>query len=58
MERTLPNKHIIKLLDWYEKSDCFIVVMEKPELCQDLFDFISEKKYLEEDLARTFFWQV
>lgn len=58
MERTLPNKHIIKLLDWYEKSDCYIVVMEKPELCQDLFDFISEKKYLEEDLARTFFWQV
>ena len=49
---------VVKLLDFYEANNCFIFVMEKPSECKDLFDFITEKKYLEESLARNFFRQI
>lgn len=49
---------VIKLLDFYERSDSFIYVMERPSDCKDMFDFITEKKVIEEDLARNFFRQI
>jgi len=49
---------VIKLLDFYERSDSFIYVMERPEESKDLFDVITDKKYLEEELAKDFFRQV
>ena len=49
---------VIKMLAFYERSDSFIIIMERPDPVKDLFDYITEKGALEESLARNFFLQV
>merc|ERR1712013_560317 len=48
---------VVKLIDYFEREDSVIFVLEHPSDSKDLFDFISEKGFLEENVARQFFKQ-
>ena len=58
LRRTSHVNGVIGLVDFYEKPDSFIVIMERPENCKDLFDYVTECGMLSEDEARTFFRQI
>ncbi|KAF2368477.1 Protein kinase domain [Trinorchestia longiramus] len=48
----------IHLIEWFEYGDCFLIIMERPERCQDLYDYITGNRRLEESEARYLFRQV
>lgn len=48
-------ERVVKLIDWFEEQDCFILVMEKPDNSTDLFDYISERGVLREETAKEIF---
>ncbi|XP_066944629.1 serine/threonine-protein kinase pim-1-like isoform X2 [Macrobrachium rosenbergii] len=52
----VPN--VVKLLDWIEREDSYLLVFERPEPCKDLFDYITEHKVIPETEARSLFKQV
>ena len=49
---------VVKLLDYFVGCDSFIIVMERPDNCKDMFDYITEKGTVEEIVAREFFKQI
>lgn len=58
MHRLRGEPGVVGLIDYFQRVDSYIIIMERPDPCKDLFDFITEKGVLKEQLARSFFRQV
>ncbi|NXP94829.1 PIM1 kinase, partial [Passerina amoena] len=49
---------VIQLLEWLELPKDIVMVLERPEQCQDLQHFIRARRFLPEEEARGLFRQV
>ncbi|XP_068035052.1 serine/threonine-protein kinase pim-1-like, partial [Anomalospiza imberbis] len=49
---------VIQLLEWLELPDSVVLVLERPERCQELSGFLAERRFLPEEEARGLFRQV
>jgi serine/threonine protein kinase len=49
---------VVRLIDFYDRGDYFLYIMERPVNSRDLFDFISQHRTLGEERARNLFRQV
>jgi serine/threonine protein kinase len=58
MLRVSHIKNCIKIFDYMEQNNCFIIVMERLESYKDLFDYITEKGSLNEKSVREYFKQI
>ena len=58
MLRVSHVKNCIKIMDYMEQANCFIIVMERLEAYKDLFDFITENGSLNEKSVREYFKQI
>lgn len=46
------------MLDWFERSNAYILVMERPQPVIDLFDYLNQSGALPEATARNIFRQI
>lgn len=49
---------VVRLLDWLEKEDTFLLILERPDPCKDLYDYVTERGPLPEEEARDLMMQV
>uniref|UniRef100_A0A8C9L310 Serine/threonine-protein kinase n=1 Tax=Serinus canaria TaxID=9135 RepID=A0A8C9L310_SERCA len=49
---------VVQLLEWLELPNDVLMVLERPEQCQDLQHFIRARRFLPEEVARELFRQV
>lgn len=61
-EAYLQNKaqhhHVIKIYEIFATEEHYVYVMERPEICKDLFDVLQMKVFLAEKEARRYFAQI
>ena len=58
MYRVVECKGCIKILDFIEKHNSYLIFMERPDKCVDMWDFIDQHGPLNEKLAKKFFSQI
>ena len=58
LQKVQSVRGVVKLYDFFERRDSFIYILERPSNGKDLFDFITDKGALNEDLAKEFFREI
>ncbi|KAI5102116.1 serine/threonine-protein kinase pim-1-like isoform X3, partial [Silurus meridionalis] len=52
-------RNVVELLEWFDAPDYFIMILERPIPCMNLYQFCKHNNFcLSELVAREIFWQV
>ncbi|XP_053489795.1 uncharacterized protein LOC128613188 isoform X3 [Ictalurus furcatus] len=51
-------ENVVKLLEWFKMSTFYILVLERPVPCTDLYHYCKRNRQLPEPVARKLMWQV
>ncbi|KAK3740612.1 hypothetical protein QZH41_009722, partial [Actinostola sp. cb2023] len=57
LQHYLDHPNIIHLYDYFEYQQAYVLILERPTHYRDLFDFITERKRLSENEAKSIFRQ-
>lgn len=58
LQKVQTVKGVVRLYDFFERRDSFIYILERPSKGKDLFDFITEKGALSEELSKELFRKI
>jgi proto-oncogene serine/threonine-protein kinase Pim-2 len=58
MYKAIDCPNCIKIMDYYDLKEKIVIVMERPDNCVDLWDYINEKGPLNENISKTFLKQI
>ena len=58
LQHKARHQYVIEIYEVFSTEDYYVIVMERPEQCQDLFDVLQTKVVLNEKEARKYFSQV
>ncbi|XP_062859495.1 serine/threonine-protein kinase pim-1-like [Trichomycterus rosablanca] len=50
-------EHVLELLEWFDMPECYVLILEQPARCMDLFEY-RRNGSLPERLAQVIMWQV
>ena len=48
-------ENAIRMIQWFEEQGCYLIVMERPEKYEELYDVLSNNGLVNEDDARPLF---
>ncbi|XP_076030855.1 serine/threonine-protein kinase pim-3-like [Oratosquilla oratoria] len=58
LQRVAHITNVIRLFEWIEREDSFLLVFDRPDPCQDLFDYITDHQRIPEEETKGLFKQV
>lgn len=58
LQNKAQHRHVVKIYEVLTTEEHYVYVMERPEMCKDLFDILQLKVTLSEKEARRYFFQI
>ncbi|XP_068707337.1 serine/threonine-protein kinase pim-1-like [Montipora capricornis] len=58
LQHKAKHRYVIRMYEVFTTEEYYVYVMERPEVCKDMFDILQQKITLSEKEARRYFYQI